>query len=241
METTQHQQIELKNSMKTITQTLLLGALLSTGRIIASCSSTGSSKGYSRGEDASKGMDKTSSEVEAIVTQTDLTLSSLSNLVYNPAPDLVPQYKNFQGANKKLSSLSGSVDKKAAEMKERADAYFAEWDKGMTNITNAGLRKTSEERRAEVSNAFEGVAQSLKKSKDSFDPFLSDLKDIQQVLNLDLTQGGLESVKSTTKKALAHGEDLRSALQDAAKDIRDLAAKMSSKGPAAAPASTPNS
>lgn len=177
-------------------------------------------------------MDKTGTQVQAIVTQTDLTLTTLSNLVYKPAPDLVPQYKAFSGATKKLASLSDSVDKHAATMKERADAYFAEWDKGMTNISNPQLRQTSEERRAEVSKAFDDVADSLKKSKDAFDPFLRDLKDIEQVLSLDLTQGGIQSVQDIAGSAIAHGEDLRAALTDAAKDIQGLAAKMSSQGPA---------
>lgn len=220
-------------NMKTITKGFLCGTVVAAALIVNGCSSTG----YSKGGDASKGLDKTGSEVESIVTQTDLTLTSLSNLVYKPAPDLVPQYKAFAGATKKLASLSDSVDKKATEMKERANAYFAEWDKGMTNIANPDLRKASEARRAEVSNAFDAVAESLRKSKDAFDPFLSDLQDIQQVLNLDLTQGGIKSVEKTAKSAIAHGEDLRAALTDAADDIRSLASKMSSQGPAPKPES----
>lgn len=219
--------------MKTLTKGLLSGAVLAVAVAFSGCSSTG----YSKGGDASKGMDKTSQEVDAIVTQTEETLNCLSNLVNHPAPDLVPQYKAFEKATKKLTSLSGSVDKKATEMKQRADAYFAEWDKGMTNISNPDLRKTSEERRAEVSSAFDEVASSLKKSKDAFDPFLSDLTDIRQVLGLDLTQGGIQAVQKTAKTAIAHGEDLRSALTEAADDIRALAAKMSSQGPASAPKS----
>lgn len=219
--------------MKTITKGLLCGSVLAAAVIISGCSSSG----YSKGGNTSKGMEKTGSEVEAIVDQTQLTLTSLSNLVYNPAPDLVPQYKAFAGATKKLTSLSESVDKQAAEMKERADAYFAEWDKGMTNITNPDLRKTSEVRRGKVSSAFDEVAQSLGKSKDAFDPFLSDLKDIQKVLELDLTQGGIKSIQKIAKSAIAHGEDLRAALTDAAGDISDLASKMSSQGPAPEPES----
>jgi dGTP triphosphohydrolase len=219
--------------MKTITKGLLCTSLVSVAVIISGCSSSG----YSKGGSASKGMDKTGSQVEAVVTQTELTLTSLSNLVYNPAPDLVPQYKAFAGATKKLNSLSDNVDKQATQMKERADAYFAEWDAGMTNITNPDLRKTSESRRSEVSSAFDDVAESLGKSKDAFNPFLSDLKDIQQVLELDLTQGGIKSIQKTAKSAIAHGEDLRAALTEASGDIRDLAAKMSSQGPAPEPAS----
>ena len=149
----------------------------------------------------------------------------------------MPQYKAFAGATKKLNSLSDSVDKQGAVMRERADAYFSEWDAGMTNITNADLRKTSEDRRAEVSSAFDEVADSLGKSKDAFDPFLSDLRDIQQVLELDLTQGGINAIQKTAKSAIAHGEDLRAALTDASDDIRELAAKMSSEGPAPEPES----
>jgi hypothetical protein len=196
-----------------------------------------STAGYSKGGNAAKGMDKTSENVDAIVDQTVLTLTSLSNLVYAPAADLVPQYKAFAGATKKLTSLSEGVDKQASKMRELADAYFAEWDAGMTNISNADLRKTTESRRAEVSTAFDDAASSLQKSKDAFNPFLSDLRDIQQVLSLDLTQGGIQSVQKPAKSAIAHGEDLRAALTDAASHIRDLAAKMSAHGPAPEPQS----
>ena len=219
--------------MKTNTKGLLCGSLLAAALVIVGCKTSG----YTKGGSASKGMDKAGAEVEAIVTQTELTLTSLSNLVYNPAADLVPQYKAFAGATKKLGSLSDSVDKKAQEMRERAEAYFAEWDTGMTNISNPDLRETSEARRAEVSGAFDEVAESLGKSKEAFDPFLSNLKDIQQVLELDLTLGGIESIQKIATTAIAHGEDLRAALTDAAGDIRDLSAAMSSQGPAPEPES----
>jgi hypothetical protein len=52
------------------------------------------------------------------------------------------------------------------------------------------------------------------------------------VLNLDLTQGGIKSIEKVTKTAIEHGEDLRAALAQAAKDIQALATKMSAQGPA---------
>jgi dGTP triphosphohydrolase len=217
--------------MKSIINAIVCGTFVLTAAIIVNgCSSSG----YSKAGSTSKGMDKAGSEVEAIVAQTQNTLTSLSNLVYNPAPDLVPQYKEFSSDTKKLASLSKSVDAKAKEMKERANDYFKEWDMGMTNITNPELRATSEKRRAEVSSSFDDVANNLKKSKAAFDPFLADLTDIQQVLNLDLTQGGIKSIQKVAKTGLEHGEELRAALGDAAKSIQNLAAKMSAQGPPAA-------
>jgi hypothetical protein len=123
------------------------------------------------------------------------------------------------------------VDAKAAQMKERAAQYFKAWDEGMARISNEQLRATSEERRADVSSAFNAVASSLQKSRAAFDPFLADLKDIRQVLNLDLTQGGIRSVQGVAKKAIAHGEELRVALSEAAQDITRLSAKMAPQGP----------
>ena len=215
--------------MKIMFKGFVCAAAVMAAVAISGCAS---SSGYSKGGDAAKGMDKAAAEVQAIVQQTSLTLGSLSNLVNHPAPNLVPQYKEFTSATKKLTSLSESVDKKAADMRERGDAYFAEWNKGATNITNADLRKISEDRRNEVASAFAEVADSLKRSKDAFDPFLSNLRDIQQVLNLDLTQGGLRSIQSVAKTASENGQKLKGALTEAAEDIESLAGKMSSSGPA---------
>ena len=51
--------------MKTITKGLLCGSVLAAAVIISGCSSSG----YSKGGNTSKGMEKTGSEVEAIVNQ----------------------------------------------------------------------------------------------------------------------------------------------------------------------------
>jgi hypothetical protein len=215
--------------MKPIVNGILCATLLASAIIVSGCASSG----YSKASDTSKGMDKAGNEVEAIVAQTQLTLTSLSNLVNHPAPDLVPQYKAFSSNTKKLASMSKSVDAKAADMKKRAAAYFKEWDKGMTNISNPELRATSESRRADVSSSFNQVASSLQRAKAAFDPFLLDLKDIQQVLDLDLTQGGIASIQKVAAEGIEHGEELRASLSDAAKQIQALAAKMSAQGPPA--------
>jgi hypothetical protein len=56
-------------------------------------------------------------------------------------------------------------------------------------------------------------------------------------LELDLTQDGINAIQKIAKSAIAHGEDLRAALTDAGGDIRELASKMSSQGPAPEPES----
>lgn len=215
--------------MKTMLKGFVCASAVLAAVMISGCASSGQSKASS----TTKGLEAAATEVEEITTQTAVTLAALSNLVYHPAPDLRSQYKEFDSATKKLGSLSHSVDKKSDQVKARAAAYFEEWDRGATEISNEDLRAISERRRTDVSGSFDETVESLKKSKGAFDPFLSDLKDIQQVLSLDLTQGGIKSVLNIAEDATIHGVTLEESLAESAEHIRKLASKMSSAGPEA--------
>jgi hypothetical protein len=216
----------LRNDMKTAVSGVIFGTVLTAAILVSGCASTGS-----KASSTTRDMDQAANEVNAIVAQTDRTLTSLSNLVLHPAPNLVPQHREFTKDTQRLASLSARLDATAAQMEGRAEQYFKEWDEGTAKISNEQLRATSEERRADVSSAFDAVASSLQKSRAAFDPFLADLKDIRQVLNLDLTQGGIRSVQGVAMKAMAHGEELREELSAVAQNITRLSAKMAPQGP----------
>jgi len=157
-------------------------------------------------------------------------MSALNDLVLNPG-DQKAQFKKYDSAVKKLSSdYQKAVDRTTA-MREKARAYFEQWQASSTNIVNEDIRKINEKRFEEVKEAFQDVDSSLKHVKEAYSPFLSDLNDIRQALSVDLTPGGVKAMAGIAEKAMPKGKNLKDALSQAAKDVKALGAKLA---PAAA-------
>lgn len=204
--------------MRTKIRQLITGAALIAAMAVAGCATGGSKSGAS----ASSGMAKAGQGVEALATQTDVTMAALNDITMNPG-NLSAQYKTYDSAVKKLNSQFDKAVEQTAKMKEKAQAYFSEWQNSSTNIVNEDIRKVNTQRLEKVKAAFKEVDDSLKKVKEDFDPFRSDLNDIRQALSLDLTPGGVKSLSGIAEKAMPKGRKLKESLTEAAADVKALA------------------
>lgn len=214
--------------MKTTTTYLITAALLAAVLVFTGCASGNT---FKRGAKASSGMQDAGREIEALAAQTDATLAALSDLVLNPGPDLVAQFRTYERAVNRLSSQTDRAMARTERMRRDAQAYFQEWQAGTQDIANPEIRARSERRRLEVAEAFEKVDASLRRVKDDYTPFLSDLTDIRRALSSDLTLGGVKAMTSITERAMPRGAKLKESLRIAAADAHDLAAKLAPTGP----------
>ncbi len=185
---------------------------------VGGCATGGSKSGAS----ASSGMAKAGEGVEALATQTDVTMAALNDLVMNPG-NLSAQFKTYDSAVKKLTSQFNKAVDQTTTMKTKAQAYFDQWQSSSTNIVNEDIRKINTERLEKVKNAFNEVEESLKTVKQDFNPFLSDLTDVRQALSLDLTPGGVKALSGVAEKAMPKGRKLKESLTEAAGDAKALA------------------
>jgi ABC-type transporter Mla subunit MlaD len=204
--------------MKPTIPQLISGTILVTALALTGCATGGSKSGAS----TSSGMAKAGQGVEALATQTDVTMAALNDITMNPG-NLSAQFKTYDSAVKKLTSQFNKAVEQTASMKEKAQAYFGEWQTSSTNIVNEDIRKINTERLEKVKNAFKEVDESLKKVKEDFNPFLSDLNDVRQALSLDLTPDGVKALSGIAEKAMPKGQKLKESLTDAASDVKALA------------------
>ena len=178
-------------------------------------------------EKTSTGLQKTATEIQEGKEQVDAVLIALADLVQNPAEDLRPQYKTFSKAYGKLVSTSDSVDARAKDMSASGQSYTSQWDTELAQIQNEDIHSRSEARRAAVAASLEKVKRQYQQTKADFASFMSDLKDVEKALSLDLTQAGLGTVRKVAKTTTSHGADLQKSLDTLIWDMRELGVKMS--------------
>src|SRR5690242_16489207 len=113
--------------MKTSKRIVVLSsvALAALVGILAGCASNGYEKAGAAGE----ALQAAAGKINKGITQIDLTLTALTNLVNNPSGDLVPRFKKYSEDVKNLRSLATDVNDKAIAMQAKGNEYFAEWQK----------------------------------------------------------------------------------------------------------------
>ena len=175
--------------IKSIVQNFLTSVAMA--GLLAGCSSTGVDKAA----DTATSLKQASEKINKGSGLIDQSLTALNDLVNNPQPDLRKQFKTFNSAVDELGSTAKDVSSKAESMKGQGAAYFENWDKESAKIQNEDIRNRSVARKNEVAAKFGRIRADYEQAKVDFQPFMSDLRDVQKFLSTDLTTGGLAAIK----------------------------------------------
>jgi TolA-binding protein len=205
---------------------LLIFAFGMTGFMVG-CASTG----LQQASKATSSMRDTKDELLLTKAQVRATMTSLNSIVGQSENDLRKQYDQYTKEVK-------STDKQAKKLRDRADkmnaqsgAHFATWEKNLETIQNPDIRKRSEERRTQAFDSYKKIDTAMQSANEAFDPFLSNLKDIQRYLGNDLTALGILSIFPVFENVNANATTVEERLDAVIAEIDRVAAEMStSKG-----------
>ena len=209
--------------MKTKKLILNLFIIATTIGLAAGCASTGNDKSAS----TVKSLAKSSNLIEKGTVLIDQTLAKLNDLVTNPNPDLRKQSAAFSSSLNDLGSTAKDVSSKADEMKAQGAAYFAKWDEESAKMQNEDIRHRSQARKHEVAANFARISQQYDETKTLFQPFMSDLRDVQNYLNTDLTAGGLAAIKDVAAKSASDAIPLKESMGKLSQAFKSLSLSMS--------------
>jgi hypothetical protein len=210
--------------MKTKKLILNLFTLATVVGIATGCASTGNDKAAS----TAKSLAKSSKMIEKSNVLIDQTLAVLNDLISNPNPDLRKQFKAFNSSVNNLGSTARNVSSEAEAMKSQGAAYFVTWDKETAMIQNEDIRHRSEAREQEVASNFARISQQYDETRTAFQPFMSDLRDVQKFLGTDLTAGGLAAIKDVAAKATKEAVPLKKSIGKLADEFKSMGLSMSS-------------
>ncbi len=155
------------------------------------------SSGPSRSAKTVDTMDETRAGLSKVRSQIDQTLTSLGDLTNASPEKLRPSFGKYSKDVDKLRSDAVQTKKRFQSMKTRRNDYLAAWRKEQGQVSDPELRELGDARRSEVRANLDRVVESLTVANEAFDPFLSDLGDVQKVFGNDLTPEGQSRVVNT--------------------------------------------
>jgi hypothetical protein len=157
--------------------------------------------------------------------QITLTLEALSRLTVKDI-ELRPQFEKYKAELVKLENVARITRERAVSMREKGQAFFADWEQQAKTIQNEDIRKEAEKRLEKRRKSYGRILSAMEEAKDRFVPFLSDLNDVKKLLEGELSAATVASTKSLIRKANWHGEDVRESLTDVEKELDRVAAEL---------------
>src|SRR3954471_23190632 len=94
-------------------------------------------------------------------------------------------------------------------MRGNGQAYINKWQNEMDTIQDPTIKANLAQRRDAVRANFESIRNSASSARDAYDPFLSDLKQIQKALQIDQSPAALPGLKPAFGKAHVDGATLK--------------------------------
>jgi hypothetical protein len=206
-------------------------AMLTVTAALAVLAGCASKQNYQQGAATGAGMMAAADKVSLGITNIDTTLGSLNDLVNNPSGNLEPKLKKYNDNVSGLQTMYQNLQDAVADARNKAAIYLTNWEAKISTIMNPDIKNAAQQRRDLVQNEVNDLKRSYASVQEDFDPFMANLKDIQTVLNSDLTAGGVASVKGAAGTATANGNKLKSSLGSLADDFRQLGSAMGSTVP----------
>lgn len=183
----------------------------------------------SKAEKVAQGMLNLDKAIQAGAAQIDKTIASL-NALSQPEGDLVAKYKDFSKNVDNLEKFSQKAKSNAESAAKARDSYIAQWKSSQDKIVNPELKAASEARRAELEPKIEAIKSSLGAARETFTPFMQDLKDLRTFLANQLNPGGIASAQPLITKCNDSGEKVKSDLSQGSTAVRDLATSIQPGG-----------
>jgi len=165
---------------------------------------------------------ETRTETGRTSDQLKATLEALNGLIRKPQPDLAAAYATFAAEVPKTEAAAAWTRTRVEWMAGEGQRYFTAWQSTVDAISNPALRKKAQKRLDAVQASYGRLAKALATANEKFQPFLSDLGDIQKTLSNDITAGGVQAIRDTVSEANWRFRSVNSAIQKAMKEMQRM-------------------
>ena len=210
--------------IKTKRPVIWLAAVLCASTLVMSgCSS---SRGYKRAEATSNSIDAMRAEILSGKDQIQATVDAMNDVVASASSDPRPAYETFTKEYGKTQKQAGKASKRAATIRKKGAAYFKAWETEFEKVASPELRKSFEQRKADLQDEYAKIQAFSKGLKKDFETFMSNLNDVNIVLGVDLTSKGIASTSDYVKEATTTAVSINKRLDQYIKVLDRVAAEM---------------
>ncbi len=206
--------MNLKNYPVAFMSMILLGMLT----VLGGCATTG----MERSTATVNSIDDVDAEIRKMITNVDVTAASLDSLIKSESAGLKRSFDSYSDNLAKLDAQGKLVLKRVAEMRSNSKEYFAEWEKQGDTYTNPKIRQLSEERRTKLAEIYTQVPIAGAGIEESYQSYLTNLKEIHRYLSNDLTSNGVSAIAPVTQTTYRDLERLKESLKPLIRALDDI-------------------
>lgn len=192
-------------------------------------------RGYEKAQATSDAITSATREVELAWAQVSETTNTLQALTTTPPGELQPAFEQYRKSIRALEKTVENLRKETSAMEQRGQSYFDTWNVRLGEILNEDIRARSAERQREVTNQFTEIQRRYQNAREKFEPLMSNLRDIQAALGIDLTPAGVESARRFINRIDVAANDARRALEELAESFRSLRTNLDPASASASP------
>jgi hypothetical protein len=180
-------------------------------------------------EQLAASINETRAEAGRAADQLRTTLDTLTTLTKQNKGDLRPAFDAFTAEIPKTQAAAKQTRTRVQWMENDGLNYFKSWQQTVDSIGNESLRKKAQKRLDVAKKSYDKVRTSLKSAAEGFEPFLSDLTDIQKALSQDVTAGGVKAMRSTVGDANWRYKTVNKTIKEALKEMDKMAKSLSTE------------
>jgi len=204
-------------------RTTLAVTILALAACLTGC---GNTSGYKQADKTGASIAQFREEIGKAKLAVDETVKALGQVAVTANTNPRDAFKQYTKSLQNLESTSAKAKKRATDMKAQGQAYFANWEKELEQLNNPDIKKLAAERREKLQTTFESIKTVAEPLKAQFDPWLSDLQDLQKYLSNDLSISGVDAAKPLFAKTQAEGMEVQKSMDDLVAELNTVAATL---------------
>ena len=179
--------------------------------LFAACESAG----YQKVDATATRMRSLRDNLTTLKTSVTSSADSLGGLVDKADVDPKPSFDQYQKDVRAAESAYDSLQSRFNEAKTQAYKVFGEWSTRTATISDADLKKLSEERRADLTQKLDKLVAAMQPAMEETQAYISTSKDLVEYLSLDLTPRGIKAISDKAKAQMRSSTSIADKLDDA--------------------------
>jgi hypothetical protein len=145
--------------------------------------------------------------LQANVNSTPAALNEMSKAVRNEG-DLAAAHKEFMAQYQALDAQMSAFRQVGAAARAGSDQYFNSWQAAVATIQNKDIRKSAAERLSTANGRYARVLSMAEEGRQKVQPFLTDMKDVNTLLSIDMAPDAVKSVSAAAWRIRRSAEEI---------------------------------
>jgi hypothetical protein len=200
----------------------LVTVTLATATFFTGCATSG----YQQADKTGAGIAQFRDEIAKAKLAVDNTVKALGQVAVTANTNPREAFKEYSKSLANLEAAAAKAKKQSQDVKAQGQTYFANWEKELAQLKNPEIKNLAVQQKAKLQAAFDSIRKVAEPLKAQFDPWLSNLQDLQKYLSNDLSISGVDAAKPLFAKTQAEGFEVQKSMDALVAELNTVAATL---------------